>query len=93
MKNEWESVSILDIIMAEKSLASVAVQTSDDFLSYGDLAEQAQRVAASLDQMNVLAGTSFGILARPGMQAIVAMVGALSHGCGYFAMDPEFAAQ
>lgn len=95
-KNKWEGISILDKIYsaAERAPSSIAIRTSDDAcISYGDLAEQSRRVAASLSALNIIPGTSVGILAYPGIDAIVAMVGALSHGCGYLALDPEFATQ
>jgi len=95
-KNKWENDSVLDKIFttAENSPNSVAIQTSDNqSVTYKELVEQAQSVSARLEQANVVPGTSIGILARPGIDAIVAMVGALSRGCGYVPLDPEFAAQ
>ncbi len=95
-KNDWEGSSILDKVysMAEKSPNTVAIQTSDDRqLTYKELSEQARRVAGTLSQLDVMPGTSVGVLSYPGVDAIVAMLGALSHGCGYLALDPEFAAQ
>ncbi|KAH6672349.1 putative lovastatin nonaketide synthase [Halenospora varia] len=95
-KNTWQGATVIDKIMynAEKTPNAVAIQTAEGGkTTYKELVDQAQRVAATLEQANIAPGTSVGVLAAPGAEAVTAMVGALLRGCGYLAMDPEFAAQ
>ncbi|KAG9238221.1 putative lovastatin nonaketide synthase [Amylocarpus encephaloides] len=95
-KNTWNGASVVEKILhkAETTPEAVAIQTAENGkLTYKQLVDQAQRVAATLEQASILPGTSVGVLASPGADAVVAMTGALLRGCGYLAMDPEFAAQ
>ena len=95
-KNTWNGASVVEKILesAKATPNAVAIQTAEHGkLTYEQLVDQAQRIAATLEQANIAPGTSVGVLASPGADAVVAMVGALIRGCGYLAMDPEFAAQ
>nr|AKL78824.1 GLPKS3 [Glarea lozoyensis] len=95
-ENTWKGASVVEKILkkAEETPDALAIQTAENGnLTYKQLVDQAQRIAATLEQANIAPGTSVGVLASPGADAVVAMVGALIRGCGYLAMDPEFAAQ
>ncbi|KAK5100974.1 hypothetical protein LTS08_004580 [Lithohypha guttulata] len=95
IQNLWEGISIVEKISvsAATSPNSIAISSSDgQRLTYRELKEQAGKIAGRLSELGVTTGTSVGVLASPGVEAIVAMVGALYHGCGYVALDPEFAA-
>jgi non-ribosomal peptide synthetase component F len=95
-KNTWNGASVVEKILqqAKATPNALAIQTAENGkLTYQQLVDQAQGVAATLEQANIAPGTSVGVLASPGADAVVAMVGALIRGCGYLAMDPEFVAQ
>ena len=93
-KNAWKGMSVIEkfLDVAAASPDDIAVQRSDgQKVSYGDLSQQAHKVAASLQQSGASAGDVVGVLVKPGVDAILAMLGALLAGCGYLPMDPEFA--
>ncbi|KAJ9399870.1 hypothetical protein DTO282F9_3218 [Paecilomyces variotii] len=92
--NQWNDVSVCEKILesAEKQPAANAITTSDgDSISYGDLVERAQRIAFSLKQSGITGGQRVGLLSKPGIDAITAMVGILLNRCCYVSLDPEFA--
>lgn len=90
--NTWE-ISVLDKFL-EKAMElpeQVAVSHPSGSITYGDLAAQSKNIAASLQQSGAGPGDVVGVLSKPGIDAISAMLGALLAGCGYLPMDPEFA--
>ena len=92
--NTWNNVSVVSRIFhsATADPNSVAIRTTEgQSISYGQLIHDAQRVAASLQDLGVTPGHSIGVLATQGPEAITAMVGILLARCGYLPMDPEFA--
>ena len=93
-ENTWNNASVVDKILrqARATPHAVAIQTVEgQVLSYKDLVDQAQSIAASLQHSDARPGQSIGVLARPGSDAIAALMGVLLCGCGYLPMDPEFA--
>ncbi|OBT53708.1 Hybrid PKS-NRPS [Pseudogymnoascus sp. 24MN13] len=93
-ESTWSNTTVVAKILAiaQATPNAVAVQTGEGVtLSYKELVDQARGVAGSLADIGQ--GTSIGILAHPGPDAIVAMVGTLFRGCGYLFLDPEFATQ
>ncbi|GAD98579.1 polyketide synthase [Paecilomyces variotii No. 5] len=92
--NQWNDVSVCQKILenAEKQPAATAITTSDgEKTSYGDLVERAQRIAFSLKESGIKSGQRVGLLSKPGIDAITAMVGILYNRCCYVSLDPEFA--
>lgn len=89
----WESVSQQILKIATQQPDAVAVECSGDdtHLSYGELLASAGDIAIALRRANVKAGTRIGVLSYPGSGAISAMVGILFAGCGFVALDPDFA--
>lgn len=95
IQNPWEGITIVEKISASAATSpnSIAISSSDgQKLTYRELKEQAGKIAGRLSELKVATSSSIGVLANPGVEAIVAIVGALYHGCGYLALDPEFAA-
>ena len=93
-KNTWENQPIVDRILdmvRQNPQASAIQESSGASISYSDLAAQATKIAAALQQQGASAGDIVGVLSKPGIDAISAMLGALLIGCGYLPMDPEFA--
>lgn len=92
--NTWNEASVPAKIF-EKALQApqaTAIEDSEGFkLSYGDLLSQSQKVAASIQQSGTSSGDIVGVLAKPGLDAIAAILGTLIAGCGYLPMDPDFA--
>ena len=95
-KNAWDDMLVGEKILqvADRNPHALAIQTADgEQVSYTALVERAQRVAAALEQMGVVAGQIIGVLARPSSNTIVAMIGVLLARCGYLPMDPDFATE
>ena len=94
--NTWDNVFVTGKIMeqAKQNPHATAIEDSEgNILSYADLVSQSQRIAASLQQSGSTPGDIIGVLAKPGHEAIIAMLGTLIAGCGYLPMDPLFAAE
>ena len=94
--NTWDETSVVAKIFeqAAQNPHAIAIQDSEGTkLTYEDLSAQARRVAASLQYSGASSGDIVGILAAPGPDALVAILGTLIAGCGYLAMDPDFAAE
>ncbi|KAG8528377.1 putative Hybrid PKS-NRPS biosynthetic cluster [Bacidia gigantensis] len=93
-ENSWDKKPVVEMFldMAKKHPTINAIEESDgESITYEHLAAQATRIAASLQQCGASSGDVVGVVSRPGVEAISAMLGALLIGCGYLAMDPEFA--
>lgn len=93
-ENPWKDTSVCEKIIqnAKAQPDAVAITTSNgEKISYSSLLERAQKVAFSLRQSGVSQGQRVGLLAKPGIDAITAMVGILLTRCCYVALDPEFA--
>ena len=93
-KNTWDDASVMSKVLghADTNPTVVALQDTDGLnVSYQELMENAKAVAAKLHQVDVMAGRSVGILAKPGVESITAMLGCLLNRCGYVPMDPGFA--
>ena len=93
-ENTWEDASVVDMVfkVAERAPKATSIADSEGlFLTYEDLVVQASKIAASLQQSGASHGNFVGVLSRPGIQSITAMLGTLIAGCGYVPMDPEFA--
>ncbi|KAJ6780946.1 hypothetical protein PWT90_05373 [Aphanocladium album] len=88
-----QSVAQQILEIATQQPNAPAVDCSDDNrqLSYGELLASASNIAVALGRANVQPGTRIGILSYPGPSAIAAMVGVLLTGCGFVALDPDFA--
>lgn len=93
-ENTWDNASVIGKIteQAKTTPHATAIEDSEGrTLSYVDLVSQAERVAASLQQSGSTPGDIIGVLAKPGLEVITAMLGTLIAGCGYLPMDPLFA--
>ena len=93
-ENTWEKASVIDKIteIAKCTPGTTAVEDSEGkSVSYENLMSQAQKIAISLQQSGALPGEFVGVLSKPGIESISAMLGTLIAGCGYIPMDPEFA--
>ena len=92
--NSWGEVLVADKVLeaASEHPDSIAVSQSDgQTITYSDLVSQAKKIAASLQQSGAGAGDIVGVIAAASIEAVLAMLGSLLAGCGYLAMDPEFA--
>ncbi|KAJ3499830.1 hypothetical protein NLG97_g19 [Lecanicillium saksenae] len=89
--DQFIAQQILEI--ATQQPTAVAVECSDDGseVSYNELVQSAFNIAMALRRANVQSGARIGILTYPGSSAISAMVGVLFAGCGFVALDPDFA--
>ncbi|KAL9086235.1 MAG: hypothetical protein Q9159_004300 [Coniocarpon cinnabarinum] len=88
-----KSETIISQIMkqAQANPTKIAIQTSDGkTMKYDELIEAAQRVASALWKEGALPGTRIGLLANPGIEEVVGMLGCTICRCGYVPMDPSF---
>lgn len=93
-ENPWKDTSVCQKIIenAKAQPDTVAITTSNgEIISYSNLLERAQKLAFSLQQSGISPKQRVGLLAKPGIDAITAMVGILLTRCCYVALDPEFA--
>ncbi|KAI9927146.1 hypothetical protein MW887_003529 [Aspergillus wentii] len=75
---------------ASKTPAAIALTDSSGVsLTYAQLVEGAQRVAAMLQAMGSRPGDHVGILSSPGIDMLLGLLGIVFCRCGYVAMDPQ----
>lgn len=95
-KNHWDDSSVLHKIfsMADASPNSTAITTSEgEVISYQNLLSNAQKIGYALQEAGVVPGQYIGVLSRPGIEAIAAMLGILLSRCGFVPLDPDFAVE
>ena len=81
---------ILDITHSQPQ--ATAVETSDrETISYADLTKRAERVAIEVERAGGRPGGLVGVMFPPGIDMVVAMLGAALAGRGYVPLDPDFA--
>ena len=93
-KNIWDDASVVSKITGHAEAHPTAIAIEDAYglhLTYRELMDSAQAVAAKLHQLSTIPGSSVGILAKAGVEPITAMLGCLMSRCGYVPMDPGFA--
>ncbi|PHH81976.1 hypothetical protein CDD82_7408 [Ophiocordyceps australis] len=90
-ENQWQHRSVLDVIASHKALA-VAICTSDGArISYQELLQKAERLAAALTDAGAAPGQCIGVVALPGIEAVIAVLGILMLGACYLGLDVDFA--
>ncbi|CAI6031548.1 unnamed protein product [Clonostachys chloroleuca] len=92
--NPWQTRSIVSKILEIASLYpnATAIETSDgEIITYHDVVGKAKRLALELETSGCSSGTTVGVLFKPNIDMIVALVGAAFAGCGYLPLDPNFA--
>ena len=72
---------------------NVAVSTYDGQLTYRELDQQSDHLAAVLAAKGVLPGQLVGICTERKLQTIVAMLAILKTGAGYVPLDPDYPVQ
>jgi len=95
-KNHWDETSVLQKIFsnADARPDSMAISTSDGYdISYKDLLNKAQKIGYALQEAGVVPGQYIGLLSRPGIEAIAAIIGILLSRCGFVPLDPDFAVE
>lgn len=86
----------IDLLIAETVRAfpdRIAVRCDEEFLSYGDLLEQANGVAAELVRYGVGPGDLVGIYMERSVDLPVALLGVIRSGAAYVPMDPIYPEQ
>ncbi len=73
----------------ERDASRVAVVLDAEWLSYGELNRQANRLAHALRQRGVGAETVVGICMERSLEMVVALLGILKSGGAYLPIDPE----
>ncbi|MCX4388038.1 amino acid adenylation domain-containing protein [Micromonospora peucetia] len=73
--------------------AAVAVRHGDATLTYGELDDRSDRLAARLGELGVRADTIVGIHLPRGIDLIVAMLAVLKAGGAYLPLDPAYPAE
>lgn len=85
--------SCLHAIFRERALAAparVALSTSREMISYGELDARSDRLASQLVKLGVGPDVLVGLCARRSPEAIVAMLGILKAGGAYVPIDPDY---
>jgi non-ribosomal peptide synthetase component F len=75
---------------AERAPRAVALSSSGDRLTYGELLAQNRSVAASLQHAGVRPGARVALLLPRGAGAPVGMLGVLAAGAAYVPIDPDY---
>uniref|UniRef100_A0A8H7N118 Carrier domain-containing protein n=1 Tax=Bionectria ochroleuca TaxID=29856 RepID=A0A8H7N118_BIOOC len=71
---------------------ATAIETSDgEIITYHDVVAKAKRLALELEASGCIGGTTVGVLFKPSIDMVIALVGAAFAGCGYLPLDPNFA--
>jgi amino acid adenylation domain-containing protein len=89
---EWSAQTLpaLFVAQAERAPARVAVVFGSESLTYGELAERSDRLAALLRARGVGPGRLVGIFVHRGLDMMVGLLGVLKAGAAYVPMDPAF---
>ncbi|KAI2998093.1 hypothetical protein CAN33_0028820 [Aspergillus niger] len=93
-ENPWGNVGVCQRIMenATKQPEAVAIAASDGAaITYSELVERAQRVAATLKASGVTERQKICVLVDPGVDAVIALLAILLTRSCYVALDSSFA--
>ncbi|MFE6746138.1 amino acid adenylation domain-containing protein [Kitasatospora purpeofusca] len=72
---------------------AVALLADGDRLTYRQLNERADAVAAGLSALDVAPGSTVGVCLERDAELVVTLLGVLKAGCAYVPMDPRYPAQ
>ncbi|KAH6899708.1 polyketide synthase [Thelonectria olida] len=93
-ENHWQGQTVVDKVaqMANQHPQALAIKTSDcQGISYRQLIDNSESVAAILTSSGVKPRDRIALLALPGVEAVTGMLGALMTGSCYVALDTDFA--
>lgn len=93
--NAWTSppeqtVTELFSLTAKRIPDNQAVVFKDKILTYRELEERSNQVAAILGANGVSQGQLVAVLASPSLELIVVLLGILKAGCAYVPLDPKY---
>jgi amino acid adenylation domain-containing protein len=90
----WEGRSIHGLFEAQVALTPerVAAECGSGQITYRELDERANAIAASLADMGAGPGVLVGIAVSRGLPMLAALLGTLKSGAAYIPLDPEFPA-
>ena len=92
--NHWNGASVIEKffeVAAANPKAIAAEESNGKLIAFDELLSQSKKIGASLQQSGASTGDVVGVLSKPGIDEILAMLGTLIVGCVYLPMDPEFA--
>ncbi|MCP4001133.1 MAG: amino acid adenylation domain-containing protein [Gammaproteobacteria bacterium] len=72
---------------------AIAIRCLEDVLSYAELNQQANQLAATLLVRGVSPGELIGLSAEPSVEMMVGMLGILKAGCAWVPLDPDGVSQ
>ncbi|WP_328609413.1 amino acid adenylation domain-containing protein [Amycolatopsis sp. NBC_00345] len=79
--------------MAAKQPDAVALLAGDERLTYRQLDDRADAVAAGLGALDIAPGSRIGVCLERDADLVVTLLGVLKAGCAYVPMDPRYPAQ
>lgn len=90
----WQDKSIVNKVLdfAHSQPTSIAIETSSgERITYGEIVDRAKKVSLELESIGISVGSLVGLLYKPSIDMIVAMLGIIFAGAGYLPLDPDFA--
>ncbi|MFI6043646.1 amino acid adenylation domain-containing protein [Nocardia sp. NPDC051321] len=83
---------IVPLFAAQADVAPdrIAVSFGERHLTYGELARRSDSLARQLRRLGVLPGSAVAILARPGLEIIVGILGIMKCGAAYVPLDHTY---
>ena len=88
--DDTQTVVTLFDSAAKKYSNNVAVIYKDIRLTYSDVEDYANRIAAFINSQNVGAKDTVAILIEKGIYQVIASLGAMKAGCAYMPLDPTY---
>lgn len=85
--------TIAEVLAPSRSFDGVAVRCAGAELTYPDLHSRSDRLAGLLIEAGVQPGTLVGLSVRRDLDLVVALVGIMKAGAGYFPLDPGYPRQ
>ncbi len=76
--------------LAGRMPGQIALLCEDRRVSYGELAERSDRIAASLRMQGIRCGQRVGLYSQRSVDAIAAILGILKAGAAYVPFDPSY---
>lgn len=92
----WQDRSVVTKVLsiAQSQPNSVAIETSSgETITYGEIVTRAKQISLELESVGVSSGAIVGVVYKPSIGMVVALLGTVFAGAGYLPLDPDFATE